>query len=253
MSDTQSWAGRFIWRELRTPDPEGAMAFYGTLFGWQWKTIPMPQGPYRMFTQGEDSLGAVVAADNADPAGAGWLPYLTVDDVAAAVETVRTLGGQVLREPHAIPGVGAFALISDDVGARAFLMRSETPGASDTSERVGAFNHEQLLTDDAAKSSAFFQTLVGWRAEPTGGAASGAIFWRGDDARANCLQRPPDATGPSHWLSYVCSADVDATFALAVEHGATAIFGPATFPGFGRFGLLQDPWGAQFGVLAPAR
>jgi predicted enzyme related to lactoylglutathione lyase len=33
--------GKFSWNELITTDVEGARAFYGKLFGWQYDGFPM--------------------------------------------------------------------------------------------------------------------------------------------------------------------------------------------------------------------
>ena len=51
--------GRFVWRELLTTDPAAARAFYGELFGWQTKEVPMGDFNYTMFSvHGRDIAGA---------------------------------------------------------------------------------------------------------------------------------------------------------------------------------------------------
>jgi len=43
--------GTFSWVDLGTTDADGAKAFYGSLLGWQFEDMPVPDAPpYSMAT-----------------------------------------------------------------------------------------------------------------------------------------------------------------------------------------------------------
>ncbi len=106
---------------LRTPDPAGAEAFYGALFGWQAE----PFGPeglwlFRLpgYVGGEPTQPVprdVVAAMAADDAGAaGWSVDFWVADAAAAATPATGLGGRVLAEPFLDPPFRRAVLAAPD-------------------------------------------------------------------------------------------------------------------------------------------
>jgi hypothetical protein len=53
-----------------------------------------------------------------------WFSYIEVDDVDARTAKVKASGGQVMREPFDIPGVGRIAIIADATGAHVGIMTS---------------------------------------------------------------------------------------------------------------------------------
>lgn len=54
-----------------------------------------------------------------------WFSYINVDDVTARLELLKAAGGQVVREPFDIPGVGRIALVLDATGAPFGMMTAE--------------------------------------------------------------------------------------------------------------------------------
>src|SRR3712207_464339 len=69
--------------ELHTRDLSRTRAFYGQLFGWRQETIDSPSGSYEALELGGDLGGGIVECVTARPL---WLPYIEVDDTAAATE-----------------------------------------------------------------------------------------------------------------------------------------------------------------------
>jgi uncharacterized protein len=111
--------GHCAWNELSTTDPEAAMAFYNTAFGWV-KDGEMEMGPlgkYEFLRHGF-MLGAVMPKMPQQPAPA-WTYYFRVPDIDAAVATIKESGGQILRGPDEIPG-GEFSLNAMDPQGAAF-------------------------------------------------------------------------------------------------------------------------------------
>jgi len=54
---------------------------------------------------------------------------------------------------------------------------------------------------------------------------------------------------PSNWMGYVMVDDCDASFAKAVELGASQCVPPSDIENVGRFAVLSDPQGAMFAVI----
>jgi uncharacterized protein len=116
--DTYTTHGAFSWSELMTTDPQAATEFYGTLFGWKFETMDVPDGTYHVIKVGDTSVGGVMRL----PAESGAMPpswgcYVTVDNVDETATRCSSLGGKVIVGPQDIPGVGRFAVILDRQGA----------------------------------------------------------------------------------------------------------------------------------------
>lgn len=106
--------GHAVWIELATPDPDGAFAFYGALFGWtKAGTMPMgPMGDYAFLGAGETRPGAVMSSALTG-APSRWNSYFLVADIDAALAVARSNGGTVIQGPDQIPGGDYSANIVD--------------------------------------------------------------------------------------------------------------------------------------------
>jgi predicted enzyme related to lactoylglutathione lyase len=54
-----------------------------------------------------------------------WLPYVLVDDVAAATVKARTLGATICKEVTEVAGYGLFTVIRDPTGATLALWQAK--------------------------------------------------------------------------------------------------------------------------------
>jgi predicted enzyme related to lactoylglutathione lyase len=104
--------GSLAWNDLVTPDPEGATAFYGSLFGWTFEEIPNAGG-YRVIRNGERSNGGVFPQQEGPPA---WIPYFGHDDTERLAREIGDLGGRLYNGPVQVPA-GTFAVLADPQGA----------------------------------------------------------------------------------------------------------------------------------------
>lgn len=118
----------------------------------------------------------------------------------------------------------------------------------------GQFVWYELTTPDADASKKFYPRFTGWGTQAfdkdytmwtTGGAPFAGIFTLNDDMRARGV--------PPNWMAYIESDDVDGTLQKATSLGGTVMHGPEDIPGTGRFGVVQDPQGAVFGVYKSVR
>ncbi len=103
--------GEFCWEHLNTSDLEAAKVFYGKVFGWE---VGTNEGGLSVLKLGGEMIASITPAEAGAPSH--WLTYVVVDDLAAARERVVSNGGKVLAEEHVVPGIGRFAVVSDNAG-----------------------------------------------------------------------------------------------------------------------------------------
>jgi predicted enzyme related to lactoylglutathione lyase len=94
-------SGPFVWHELRVPDPDAAVRFYGAVFGWTF--VDNPTG--KTITH----RGVVIGGASAVKAGLDthWTPYIACGDVDAAAARAVVAGGgagyALVRDPQGVP------------------------------------------------------------------------------------------------------------------------------------------------------
>jgi predicted enzyme related to lactoylglutathione lyase len=111
-------ANPFVHVELATTDIDKAKSFYQVLFDWKLNDMDMGGGMiYTMIHVGEDGTGGGMMKHPMPGAPSAWLAYASVDDVAAATATAKSLGATILREVTEVPNAGSFSIIVDPTGA----------------------------------------------------------------------------------------------------------------------------------------
>jgi len=124
---------RVVHFEIHAGDPDRAVNFYRTLFGW---TFQKWEGPmeYWMVITGPDEQPGInggLLRRQGEIDGQAVIAYVcTVDvaDVDASVQTALANGGQVALPKMAIPGVGWLAYCKDTEG-NIFGMMQNDPNA----------------------------------------------------------------------------------------------------------------------------
>lgn len=106
---------------------------------------------------------------------------------------------------------------------------------------------------DLKSAQEFYSKILAWTFEDSGMEGYDYLLASCDgDAVAGLSAMPEDATGtPPFWLIYFAVDDADKSVADAKAAGAVVHRVPSDVPGTGRFALLTDPQGADFGVLQP--
>jgi predicted enzyme related to lactoylglutathione lyase len=100
--------GHFEWR---TRDASRLKEFYSSLFKWKFKEV-MP-GYIMVDTGNEDIAAGIWQLAGDSPVTPGTSNYITVADLAATEEKIKTLGGKLLVSQQEIPGIGRFTLFTD--------------------------------------------------------------------------------------------------------------------------------------------
>jgi len=153
--------GRFVWYELLTTDPQGAIAFYSEVVGW--KTQPFgDSSDYTMWVGEQGPLGGVtLLPDDAKRMGVPpyWQANVEVANVDETVAKVKELGGQVHHQED-VPTIGRFAVIGDPQGAVISVYISEVFPNRVRAKRqsLGSFTHWIM----AALISLGFPAVARW-------------------------------------------------------------------------------------------
>jgi predicted enzyme related to lactoylglutathione lyase len=117
--------GEVAFFELGVDDPQRGRAFYGSLFGWDLEPGPSGRG-YAIQTPNLPG-----GMHGGDPGAAPYL-FFRVDDMEAALDRVRGLGGQVEDmnvegDADSVARFGRFKLCRDDQGSRFGLHQPPEP------------------------------------------------------------------------------------------------------------------------------
>ena len=113
---------RVLHFEIYATDPEAAVAFYSTVFGWK---ITKWEGPFDYWLvatgDGPGIDGGIVRREGAPISGAALNAYVcTIGTTSLDRSTAAILGngGTVVVEKHEIPGIGLLAYFNDPQGNR---------------------------------------------------------------------------------------------------------------------------------------
>ena len=110
-------ANPFVHVELNTQDIAKAKSFYQSMFDWKLNDMDMGGGHvYTIINVGEGTGGGMMPHPMPGERSV-WLPYVNVDDVAAATEKAKSLGASVLKELTEVPDAGSFTIVADPTGA----------------------------------------------------------------------------------------------------------------------------------------
>lgn len=122
--------GRVIHFEIAAERPERAKAFYEGVLGWTVSSWGGP-GEYLLVSTGprDEAPGIDGGILRAGGGFTGTVNTAAVDDLAAALERVRSAGGAVVQEPRAVPGVGWMAYCRDTEGNLFGLMQQDASAA----------------------------------------------------------------------------------------------------------------------------
>ncbi len=130
MSDNH---GLVWWTELMTRDLERAVKYYADTCGWSYDTMDMMDGSgtYYVARVGDRPVAGLMdmsSMQHLAEVPPHWFSYFAVDDVEAAVGATRAAGGQVMREPFDVAGIGRIAILTDPIGAAMGLITPAPKG-----------------------------------------------------------------------------------------------------------------------------
>jgi predicted enzyme related to lactoylglutathione lyase len=259
MLTTQFVPGAPVWLDLTTKDVNAAAAFYGSLFGWEHRSMGPEAGDYGMF-QLDGRTVAAVGPYMQDGDRTTWTLYFRTDDADRTVKTVEQAGGTMLFEPVDVFDFGRMAGCADPAGATFHIWEPREYDGLETVTDPGSLCWTELHTSDGAGAKEFYRAVFDWNFEdmpldegmtytvvsPSGGGQ--------ESAQGGIMELPPESLGASSgpgpaWLPYFEVGDCDATVEQAARGGARVTMPATDMEGVGRVAMLTDPGGASFAVI----
>jgi predicted enzyme related to lactoylglutathione lyase len=250
--------GTPCWVDASTTDPAGSRDFYAGLFGWSYHVDSDPESGYYTHALLDGRPVAGLAGIPSEHGRPTWTTYLATTNIAYTAAVVELHGGRVLYGPADSPREGSMLLCGDPTGAVIGFWQSSAPWVFHN-HGPGAFCWAELNTWDGTSADQFFARIFGYRQHQIGDlATTGYTIWTlGDQTRLGRLRMgpgfPPD-TAP-HWLPHFAvdpDIGIDAAAFRAVQLGGRLRVDPFD-SWLGRSSVVDDPFGATFGLLDATR
>ncbi|NHC44954.1 VOC family protein [Motilibacter aurantiacus] len=245
--DTAWPPGTPCWVDYGAADLEAAKEFYAELLGWAYTGGEAEFGGYLDCRRG--GRAAAGMGPQQDPSGPPtWTTYFATEDAAAACARVTSAGGTVLAGPVAIADLGAMAVALDPQGSVFGLWQAGRHIGAEIVNEPGSLVWNEAAVDDPVAAREFYTSVFGFGWEEVDELPGYATFAM-DDGRPLGGLGGLTAGSPKGWATCFSVASADAAIAVAERRGATVTY-PAEDTSFGRFAVLQDPWGASFCVMS---
>ncbi|MEV6594438.1 VOC family protein [Streptomyces acidicola] len=255
MLTTRYVTGAPNWLDLGTPDLDGASAFYGGLFGWQFRPGPPGTGGYGFFQlDGKTVAGGMRTTPEQGPPS--WTVYFRTPDADATAKAVEQAHGRVLAQPMDVLDQGRMAILSDRAGVPFGVWQPAATKGLDVVRDPGSLCWVELYTPDLPAAAGFYNAVLGW--ETSAVAFPGGMYTTVHPAGTEMdamfggivpLEDAPARTEAAAWLPYFEVPDTDATVARAQELGGTVRLPATDLQGVGRIAEFADPYGARFAVI----
>lgn len=247
-------AGTVTWVDLMTPDIEGARRFYGELFNWGFMVGPPETGHYTMCQVQGDNVAGMGQMPPGAPFPSAWTVYFGSDDVDASAARIKALGGGVMMGPMDVMQEGRMLVATDPTGAVFGLWQAGRHHGASRVDEVGAMAWREVNTRDLKGAREFYVGLFGLAARPMPDVPTYETLHLGDRTVAGIMMMDDHwpANVPPHWMTYFGVDDTDAALARVAAHGGKVCV-PAFDTPYGRMGVVEDPWGAYFSVIAMTR
>jgi len=242
-------AGRFVWHDLVTEDPEACRRFYASLLGWEFEETQRLGRPYTLARKGTQRVAGMLAVKPGGEKRSQWLAFVSVPDVDKAVAEAETAGGRTLVAARDVEKIARAAVIADPQGAALGFARFYAGDPPDQASPLGGrFFWMEYFARDPQAALSFYTTLLGYKSEETERVAGLAYHvLRSERGRAGLLPVPQPGMRPA-WLPYVMVNDPAALAARAASLGGTVLFAPRPDVRKGTLAVVADPSGAPLAL-----
>jgi len=245
--------GRFTWYELMTTNVAAAATFYANVVGWRAQDASTPDLAYTLFTAGNAMVGGLMELpEDAQKVGATprWMGYVGVNDVDAAADRIKNLGGAVYVPPTN-SNIGRISVVADPQTAIFALVDGQKPGQQQSTEldKPGRVGWHELLAGDWEKAFAFYGEFLGWQREDAEPSQPDMylLFSAGGQTIGGMFTKRPVEPVP-YWLYYFNTGDIDAAAERVKTGGGRILEGPFEIPGGSWIVRCVDPHGAIFAL-----
>lgn len=250
---TERWAeGTPCWVDLSAKDLQGAVGFYGELFGWTFEDAGEEAGHYHLANNGGEQVAGIGPAMSPDQPSA-WTTYIAADSADDVAKRVKDAGGSVVMEPFDVLDLGRMFIGVDTQGAAFGLWEAKKHIGAALYNEAGSLVWNDLHTRDLAPAKEFYQRLFGYTYQDMESDGSTyVVFDReppGEGLGGMDLDAAMPQGVPPHWLTWFGCENADHAAKKATDLGGTVLVEAFDSP-FGRMAVLTGPEGEAFGVVA---
>jgi hypothetical protein len=244
-----SWPpGTPCWVDYAAADIDQAKAFYTSVLGWAYTEGKPEFGGYlNALTKGRLAAGLMPKMDDSQPSA--WVTYFASDDAAATVAAIESAGGRTVAGPHPVGTLGTMVVAVDPHGAVFGAWQAGDHTGVQIYNEPGSLVWNEAAMDDPEAAQRFYSAVFGFRFDPVEGAGGYATFAVGDTPLGGLGGHAPGS--PQGWLVCFSVASADQAAAAVEAGGGKVQTAPMDTP-FGRFAMVEDPWGAAFELMQPA-
>ncbi len=252
-------AGKVVWHDLLTDEPEASRRFYGELFGWEFEELGLRVGTFRsinytLIRHHGRLIGGMVDTSrlNRDREVdiSQWIVLLSVEDIDQAVATLSEAGGTVFTPPTDLADRGRIAVVADAQGALFSMLQTRDGDPADTVPGIGDFLWDELWAADVEQATVFYQRLANYDAEnrfveddSAGDQSSGyRVLSTNGTPRVGILANPVEGLQPV-WVTYIRVEDPAAVTAKVNALGGQILLDAQQRDIGGRVALIAGPSG----------
>ena len=187
----------------------------------------------------------------------GWMGYIWVEDVDAALPELTAAGGKVFKAPADIPGVGRFAVVADPDGAVFMLFRDAggNPPPPPPPGTPGLVGWRELHAGDGAPPSRSIPACSAGRRRATSTWGRWASITSSKPARraGRDYDQARRKRRRRSGSTISTSTAIDAAAERVKANGGKIVNGPMEVPGGQWVVQALDPQDAMFALVAPKR
>jgi predicted enzyme related to lactoylglutathione lyase len=239
------------WVDLSTTDLEGAVAFYGDLFGWEFEDMGEQAGHYHQAHLRGKRVAGIGPTQPGAPPMTLWTTYLAGSDADADAAAIGECGGTVVFGPMDVFDQGRQLLAQDPTGAMFGVWEPRAHTGAELANENATFTWNELMTRDVDGAIRFYGAVFPQEYEPLPEVPDGSyqLIKVGGDVVGGVWRLADEV--PAHWTTYFQMDDLDDALERLQAAGGTVTADPVDSP-YGRWAVVADPQGGSFRIIQGA-
>lgn len=244
--DTPWPNGTPCWVDYGAADLDAAKSFYADLFGWDFTESSGEEYGGYINSMIDGRLVAGMGPLMNDTDSPSWTTYFAADDAAAFVTKIKDAGGMVVMEPMEVAPFGTMAIALDPQGNSFGLWQSAEHTGVGIHNEPGALAWNEAAVDDPEAARGFYSEVFGFTFDEMPDSGGYATFKTDANPLGGLGGAQPGA--PKGWTTCFSVSSTDDSIAKVEAAGGKVTMAPMDTE-FGRFAVVEDPWGAPFTVM----
>ena len=244
--DTPWPNGTPCWVDYGAADLEAAKSFYADLFGWDFTESSGEEYGGYINSMIDGRLVAGMGPLMGDGDSPSWTTYFATDDAAAFADKIKDAGGTVVMEPMEVAPFGTMVIALDPQGNSFGLWQSAEHTGVGIHNEPGALAWNEAAVDDPEAARAFYSEVFGFTFDEMPDSGGYATFKTDGNPLGGLGAHQPGS--PKGWTTCFSVASTDDSVAKVEAAGGKVTMAPMDTE-FGRFAVVEDPWGAPFTVM----